>query len=364
MSTRQTVASVPALLQEWDHAANSEIDPAAITLGSERRVWWRCSAGHGWQARVDSRGGLRRPGCPFCVGRRASPENNLAVTHPEVAALWHAERNGDLDPHDVVAGAKRRVWWRCEQGHEWQSTVVVRSRFPQCPECAGWVLAPETSLAARAPELAAQWHPTANGDLRPTQVSPRSLRKVFWLCPAGGHTWAAQVRQRLIKRTGCPECAYSFPARARAPLTQTHPQLAAQWHPSRNGAAHPVHVTYGSGRRVWWRCEQGHEWQAKINSRSHGTGCPVCSGWRYNEYNTLALKRPELAIEWHPTANGDLTPDGVAPGSPRYAWWQCRTCGHAWRARINARSTGSGCPVCAADKARGRPPSRSTSQER
>ncbi len=92
----------------------------------------------------------------------------------------------------------------------------------------------------------------------------------------------------------------------------------------------------------------------QLNRRAHqyhGPGCPVCSGWRYNEHNTLTLKRPDLAIEWHPTANGDLTPDGVAPGSPRYAWWQCRTCGHAWRARINARSTGSGCPVCAADKA-------------
>lgn len=31
-----------------------------------------------------------------------------------------------------------------------------------------------------------------------------------------------------------------------------------------------------SGTKVWWRCNQGHEWQATIANRNYGTGCPEC----------------------------------------------------------------------------------------
>lgn len=353
MGHRPTVATRPPLLAEWDTEANGGLDPAAVPLGSDRRVWWCCAVGHRWQARVDARA-RRGSRCPFCVGRRASPENNLAATHPEVAALWHPDRNGGLAPTALVAGSKRRVWWRCGKGHEWQSTVDVRTRRPQCPECEGWVLTPETSLAAVAPDLAAQWHPSANDLLTPAEVSPRSLRKVFWLCRPGGHTWSAAPRQRLVKGTGCPECAYAFPVRASDPLTVTHPELAAQWHISANGASSSAHVTYGSDRVVWWQCERGHEWQAQVAARTHGTGCPVCARWHFTTETSLAKTQPSLAAEWHPTLNGAATPGDVAAGSPRRPWWLCPRCGHEWRARISARSAGSGCPECAAQQARTR----------
>ncbi|MCD8196887.1 MAG: zinc-ribbon domain-containing protein, partial [Lachnospiraceae bacterium] len=33
-------------------------------------------------------------------------------------------------------------------------------------------------------------------------------------------------------------------------------------------------------KKVWWKCENGHEWRATIASRSNGCGCPVCLGRR------------------------------------------------------------------------------------
>jgi hypothetical protein len=38
---------------------------------------------------------------------------------------------------------------------------------------------------------------------------------------------------------------------------------------------------------------------------------------------SLADVNPELAKQWHPDKNGDLTPDDVLPGSNKKVWWRC-----------------------------------------
>lgn len=52
------------------------------------------------------------------------------------------------------------------------------------------------------PEIAAEWHPELNGDLKPSDVSPRSRRKVYWLCRSG-HTYAASPDYRMCGKN-CP----------------------------------------------------------------------------------------------------------------------------------------------------------------
>ena len=43
------------LLQEWDWNKNAPLTPDTIHKGSHQKVWWRCDAGHSWQAQVRSR---------------------------------------------------------------------------------------------------------------------------------------------------------------------------------------------------------------------------------------------------------------------------------------------------------------------
>ncbi len=71
---------------------------------------------------------------------RVSPEYNLAVLHPDVAAQWHPTKNGDLRPEDVAPRSGKKVWWVCEKDHEWESTVGSRMgtenrKGSGCPEC-------------------------------------------------------------------------------------------------------------------------------------------------------------------------------------------------------------------------------------
>lgn len=95
----------PSLAAEWHPTRNGKTAPDDVTAGSTRPAWWLGKCGHEWRAGVGSR--ARGAGCPYCSGKRAlAGFNDLATTHPDLAAAWHPERNGSLGPADVVAGGR------------------------------------------------------------------------------------------------------------------------------------------------------------------------------------------------------------------------------------------------------------------
>jgi len=103
-------------------------------------------------------------------------------------------------------------------------------------------------------------------------------------------------------------------------LQETHPQVADQWHPDKNGNLEPYQVVTESNKKVWWKCDKGddHQWPAIIANRTRkGNGCPCCCGRKVSVTNSLASLYPELAKEWHPDKNGDLTPDQIVAGLSR-----------------------------------------------
>lgn len=50
---------------------------------------------------------------------------------------YNYEKNKDVKPTDVLCGSNKKVWWKCRNGHEWESTVNNRARGRGCPICAG-----------------------------------------------------------------------------------------------------------------------------------------------------------------------------------------------------------------------------------
>lgn len=58
----------PELVSEWAER-NFPLTPDDITYGSNKRVWWKGSCGHEWQASVKARS--KGEGCPICSGARA-----------------------------------------------------------------------------------------------------------------------------------------------------------------------------------------------------------------------------------------------------------------------------------------------------
>ncbi|MGD2089795.1 MAG: zinc-ribbon domain-containing protein [Candidatus Aminicenantes bacterium] len=336
----------PTLARQWHPTLNGKLKPTQVTPMSNKKIWWKCEKGHRWRATVSDRGQGR--GCPYCAGKKPSKGYNLRVTHPELVNQWHPTKNADLTPEQVTPASNKKVWWKCEKGHEWRTKILSRTiGGTRCPYCVGSKPSKEYNLRVIHPELANQWHPEKNDLLKPEQVTPGSKKKVWWMCKKK-HEWRASVSDRR-RGNGCPYCAGRKPSKEYN-LRAIHPQLAKQWHPEKNGHLKPEQVTPGSNKKVWWMCGKGHEWRANITSRSQGIGCPYCSGKRPDkEYNLLTI-HPELAQQWHPDKNGNLTPEQVTPGSRKKVWWKCKK-KHEWKAAIASRSAGTGCPYCAGKKA-------------
>lgn len=228
--------------------------------------------------------------------------------------------------------------------------------FPGPPTPGRW-----RSLAALRPDLSAELHPTRNGDLDPFTVGQHSKRRLWWRCHECGHEREMPVKLRAGKSAyGCPACGRrrsiaATIARNKKPiapersLASRHPELLAEWHPTRNGDLDPMRVASGSNRKIWWRCAKcGYEWAAAANDRTRPrpAGCPDCARARHvarlvaipAHGDSFGARYPQLVPEWHPTLNRDLDPFGIKPGSERAVWWRCAECGREWESAPAVRS--------------------------
>ena len=197
-------------------------------------------------------------------------------------------------------------------------------------------------------QLMAEWNWERNADIVPSQLTLGSGKIVWWKC-GKGHEWQAKVSSRNSGR-GCPYCSGRYAVKGENDLQTANPTLASEWNHEKNNGITPADVMPNSNKKVWWKCNKGHAWQATINSRNNGIGCPYCSGrYAIKGENDLQTLNPALAIEWHYEKNDGLTPADVMPNSDKKVWWKCNK-GHAWQAIIGSRTRGNGCPICNSEK--------------
>lgn len=192
----------PALASEWDTEKNGTLTPQQVFAGSGIKVWWRCKKGHSWKAVIASRAG--GCSCPVCANRIILPGfNDLATTHPVLAAEWNEEKNGDLTPQRISYGYDKKVWWRCSLGHEWKAPPSTRIRMAAgCPICSGYAVQKGyNDLETLYPLVAAEWNYEKNNALTPDQVVAGSNRLVWWLCSLG-HEWRAVIVDRTVGTNG------------------------------------------------------------------------------------------------------------------------------------------------------------------
>lgn len=377
----------PAIAADWHPTANGAKTPNNVTAGSSFMAVWLCHANppHELRQRVEYR--VAAGGCKRCQLRGQLKENNLALKFPHIAKQWHPSKNGDLKPQDVQPMSHKRIWWQCDKdpSHVWQALLNLRtSQDLSCPLCPRQLdrKPDETrSLAARYPEIAAQWHPTKNGKVKPEEVFWKSSKRVWWQC-SESHIWSATILSRSALNTGCPYCADYF-LTDKNRLSVQFPEIASEWHPTKNRALwpkfqgdfkisynrqldpsqrdygskrqlRPSDVFAGSQEEVWWQCKKSaeHVWKASVLARTKKKEpCPFCSGRKACSDNNLAVLYPGLTRQWH-SRNGSLLPTQVTPSSLRSVHWRCfKNAEHAWEAKIAevvaAYKNGmSSCPAC------------------
>ncbi len=203
---KKLLSSYPHLVKEWHPTKNGELKPEDFTHGSNQKVWWLCAKSHSHFSTIANRT-TNNTGCPYCSGNKVGEDNNLLVVFPEIAREWHPTKNGELSPKDVTHGTAKKVWWLCPKGHTYDAKINARtSKNTKCPYCSGRRVGKGNDLLTVFPDIAKEWHPKKNGILTPQDVTSKSDKKVWWLCPEN-HEYSTSVKNRTAGGTNCPRCS-------------------------------------------------------------------------------------------------------------------------------------------------------------
>lgn len=349
-------SQMPEVAIDWHPTKNGPLLPSAVTVHSNRKVWWRCSkCGAEWETSICHRSSGR--GCPKCASKARGDiltkknlitgVNDLKTLHPELAAEWDYSKNTD-GPEEYSQCSTRKKWWICPKGHSYDIAISSRTSQGQgCPYCASKrVLAGFNDLQTLYPEIAAEWDFEKN-DKEPSEVMSKSSYNAYWICPKG-HSFQVKVSERTTnyQTKYCPICSGKRVVSGYNDLATVRPEIAAQWDYDKNGDFFPTEVTEFSGKRAWWVCERGHSWSAVISWRTKGNGCPYCGNSRLMPgFNDVAALFPEIAKEW--SWKNEKMPSEYIAGSHSKVRWKCSKCGYEWDSVIKERTyRSSGCPRC------------------
>ena len=391
------------LLNEWHPTKNGNLNSQDVTPFSSKKVWWilpyddPITGKHfdfEWQSTIDNRT-LSNYGCPYLSSNAIYPGFNdfqtwcIQNNKEYLLNEWHPTKNGKLNPQNVTPFSSKKVWWLLSYDDpitgkhfdfEWQAQIADRSQDVGCPYLNGTSIWPgfndfQTWCIQNNKEyLLNEWHPTKNGKLSPSDIAPFSSQKVWWFLPyddsiTGEHfdfEWKNTIAARA-KDAGCPYLSrtsihHGFNDFQTWCIQNNKEYLLNEWHPTKNGKLSPSDVAPFSNKKVWWFLPYDDpitgkhfdfEWKASIDNRTNGAQCPYLNSqliWKgFNDLNTLF---PEIAKEWHPTKNGKLTPNDVAPFSNKKVWWFLpyddpitgKHFDFEWQSTIAHRCDGKQCP--------------------
>lgn len=335
----------PDLAAEFDVSKNGGLAPQDLLFGTSRKVWWRCNAGHSYEAKVSQRN-FSGSGCAVCKGKRIEPGfSDLKTKHPRIAESWDKELNEGLSPEGFSPTSAKKVWWKCPKGHSWLMRIGDRVTHNQgCSVCANrQIVAGVNDLLTLAPEVAAMLAPELNPKDLASRVGLHSTVKAWWTC-LEGHVYQAKVGSR--HKAGCAVCAGQRVLAGYNDLESQNPDAAAHFLQGKNGVS-PSELLVSSRIQYWWECDLGHNFKAHPDSVRKGNWCPYCGGKKLLEgFNDLETVRPDLAIHWHLSKNSPLLPSQVINGFHKKVWWRCDA-GHEYLQSGKKRRVGQGCPTCA-----------------
>lgn len=407
----------PEIAAEWHPKKNKELYPEEVSFGSSQKVYWLCKNNHTYKAAIASRTN-QGSGCGICSRQTSKPELRLLA---EIKSIFpdtesrHKLGKYEVDifipefsiavEYDGVYFHKTRKQhdvqkrnWILKKGFNFfrlredglrladASDIKVDLDKPLEKSVIDDLLSqilnvvdgthqslinaylletnfkneelfrrylsfypnplPENSLAGQRPDIAAEWHPTKNFPLTPDNFSVGSNHVAFWVCKDKGCTYPAKItgRTKKLRPVKCSICAGKH-VNSTNSLEILFPNIAAEWHPTKNGSLTAGDVTKKSKQEVWWLCKVGHEWQQEIGQRTgkKERPCQECK----RQQNSVSKNFPKIAAEWHPTKNTDLEISNFTYGSNEIVWWLCAN-GHKWKDSIKKRCRNGGvmCQAC------------------
>lgn len=334
----------PYLVNEWDYENNKD-KPEEFTYGSSYKAHWVCKFGHHWQASIYER--YKGTGCPICSkGLNTSyPEQFLYSCIKQLYAKTISRGKFEGYEFDVtIPELKTCIEY---SGEHWEHNNS-NSKLKLCNDYSVRYIEIIESRALNNELVMISDHTYKYGSYNNKEEFILKFLEV---------ALNINTTHIDIEKAKCEAIQNSKRNGANDNKLSNNIKLTHEW--SGKNITKPDDYTEHSGHKVWWKCSTcGHEWQAIINARSRGRGCPKCKGSKTLDRNIQYINKQlesgnsllnfdeELCKEWDYSLN-DIGPDSVTPGSNRKVWWTCKLCGHHWQSMIYSRAKlGRGCPKC------------------
>ncbi len=334
----------PGIAKEWNYSKNGNLKPSDVTCMSNRNVWWICEYGHEWSATIDHR--TSGNGCPYCANKKTMKGfNDLATIRPDIVQTWNYEKNGSKKPSDYTDHSGAVVWWICEYGHEWRSSIDKRIQAKGCPVC-------QSELKTSFGEKAISYYVSKIVDVKENYKIPGTKRLEIDIFVESlkigieydGSYWHKDVNRDCKKNEICA----SFGIKLIRLRENGCPAID-------NCISIPVSQNDNKSldsaiRKVLCVINEELVTNKKIDVNVDRDES-IILGMKSSmiKERSLEAEYPLLFKEVHPTKNGQLDPKFLSAQSNRKIWWICPK-GHEWQAVICNRVKGKGCPYCSGKK--------------
>ena len=358
-------SNYPELIaNEWDYEKNgiNGLKPDELTKGSNVKACWHCDVCNGhYEMEVYLK--INGSGCPFCSGHRVLKGfNDLLTLYPKIInEQWDYEHNNaqGIYPYELTKGSNIKAYWKCSDcKSHYEMSVYHKVNGRGCPYCTGkQVIKGCNDLQSCYTELiASEWDWIENNKhgLKPDEIFPCSHVKANWHCNTCNGSYVMRVYHKT-SGCGCPFCSSQKILKGYNDLQSCYPDLIRnEWDWIMNNAnnLHPDGITSGSTVKAWWHCDtcNGH-YEMSINHKTHGNGCPYCSGKKvlrgYNDLMSNYLDLVNSEWDWIENDKNGIKPDEIVKYSNLKANWICSKCSHKWESMVSDRTLKeSGCPKC------------------
>jgi very-short-patch-repair endonuclease len=346
----------------WDINKRGVFAPENITKGSEYEVVWQCKFGHNYKAPIISRTHMGS-GCPECHKRKKTSKYEYIIEYYlskyyGKKDVYHSYKNKEIGRFEIdVYVMSRKIGFEYDGVLYHKNNIDRDKRKNEICKKNGIKL---YNFRYRGLPILDNSYNIEWNELEKykTEVFNSSIVTVL-LNEKNSYIEFEAALKRLfnvlninvsidIKRDDIEILNVMYNTELEHSLINTNNDLCYEWNYDKNINLRPEMFTSGSKEIVWWKCREGHEWKAAINSRTSDKGCPICSNRILLQgFNDLQTVFPSIARQWDYKKNSKK-PNDYLSGAINKVWWICDE-GHSYQAKICDRTTKNhprGCPFC------------------
>lgn len=290
----------------------------------------------------------------------------LHIENKELFSQIHPDKNNGVDLFSLATCSNKKIWWKCDKGHEWQAVINNRKRGDKCKKCSGHGISTMERTFFYYFQLifknAINTHKISYNDIKmEVDIFIPEINLAIEYDGIYYHEKDKRIENDIEKNKFLEKQCIPLLRIRECGLIKVHDvEFMFNYTQKQNSRTNLKATLFDILNYVVLNfevnkdCLQRIQFVRDLDFDNHNIPKEFFIYPQKN--NSLLLKNSALSKEWHPSLNGELTPEFVSYASHKEVWWICKE-NHIWKSPINNRSrliNSRGCPDCFSLYKRGR----------